>query len=120
MRFAQALCQRKDINLTSQNEDRYTGLTYACENGHLEVIKFIAKKVCETLGKGAFAKMLNKPSYSGTNLYLAAKNHKPKIVEFLMTFEECDHKKGNEDGWNALHMKISLFFSYGDPFGHMP
>ncbi len=57
------------------------------------MLKFIKEIVIERLGKDAFVKMLNIPvnRHGETILYIAAENNKPKVVQFLMAWEECDH-----------------------------
>ncbi len=105
MTFSQALCQRKDINLTScQSHTRYTVLSFAASTGNLEMLKFIKKIVIERLGKEEFVKMLNRNTDFGiTPLHVAADKNKPKAVEFLMALEECDHRKAAENGCTPLH-----------------
>ncbi len=89
-----------------EDSEKYTALSYASLNGHVEVAEFLIKIITKRHGKEEMTTFLNKPNKHGeTSLFLAASKGHAQVVAFLLSLKETDVNAANlEDGASPLHV----------------
>ncbi len=101
------MSERKDLDLTAAENHGWSALSYACENGHTQIVQFLVKTIKETFGNDEMIKILNKPDKSGkTNVFLGARYGHTETVSYLLTLEGCDFKSATNglNAWTPLHI----------------